>query len=42
MLTESVHRLLVVDAGRLEGILTGRDLMHLLADDGESATKEAS
>jgi CBS domain-containing protein len=36
MLAESVHRLLVVDAGRLEGIITGRDLMHVLADAGES------
>lgn len=42
MLAESVHRLLVVDAGRLEGIITGKDLIHLLTDDGESATKEAS
>lgn len=41
MLAESVHRLLVVDGGRLEGIITGRDLLQLLADDGGHAPKEA-
>jgi CBS domain-containing protein len=41
MFAQAVHRLLVVDGGRLEGIITGRDLMRLLADDAR-APEEAS
>jgi CBS domain-containing protein len=42
MLAGSVHRLLVTDGGRLEGVITGTDLLRVLADDGGPAPEEVA